>query len=398
MILNLINTDHMQSQYTFPEEFEENFRVPYLLAHFILEDLTIEEEDELEKWIQDSDRNMEIFEMITEDYVVQAFMEWYFRQDHDKYLEQTKKRLDFSKPLKLRRFFQYAAAACIAGLIIWGIYAIYIFTKNLPPMEMNGGSADMLPGTAAATLTLANGRQIALDEARDTLINEQVRISNGVVITIAGDDQAGFNELSVPRKGFYKLRLPDGTLVWINAASSIRYPATFSNGERRVAITGEVYFEVAKDPSRPFIVSTTGADITALGTAFNVNAYPDEAVFRTTLVEGKIQVSKNTRKEILEAGQQLSITNGNWKNTAVDTSPFVAWTRNQFKMKNNTIEEVMRMIERWYDAKIIYKDRINDHFTGTIDRNVPVSRLLKLLEATGQVHFTIEGQTITVSR
>jgi ferric-dicitrate binding protein FerR (iron transport regulator) len=277
----------MQPQYAFPKEFEENFRVPYLLAHFILEDLTIEEEDELEKWIQESDSNMEIFESITDEHIVQSFMEWYFRQDHDKYLHQVKKRLDFKKPFRLRKFFQYAAAACILGLIALAIYAIAsLARKTEPPTSFT--QEDILPGKSVATLTLADGRILNLEEVRDTVFNELVQVSKGIVVTKEGQ-QNGFNELVVPRKGFYKLQLPDGTTVWINAASSIRYPASFTGSERRVTITGEAYFEVAKDPSRPFIVTVGEIDITALGTAFNINAYTDEDGLKATLVEGRSQ-------------------------------------------------------------------------------------------------------------
>lgn len=388
----------MKAPVPYQTELENNFRVAYLISHFIQENISEEEEEELDLWMRQSDFNVQIFEDLTNEDTVDGFLKWYAELETERNLQEVKRRLQFSKPPKVIPFWKYAAAACVVLLLGAGIYYFGFRDQQQPVVSNPPAAADILPGKVSATLTLANGNKIDLTNLRDTIINSEVRIVNGMVVYSNTVAEPEIHEISIPRKGFYELLLPDGSKAWINSSSSIRYPSRFTGSERRVTVTGETYFEVAKDAAHPFIVSVNGVDITALGTAFNINAYPDEDGLRVTLTEGKINVRTSRRNEQLLPGQQIILRSGEWDIRTVDISPVVAWTKNQFKLKNTTIEEVMRMAERWYDAKIVYQDKINDHFTGTIDRNVPISQLLKLLEATGQVHFKIEGDTIIVTQ
>jgi len=388
----------MKTLVPYQEELERKFRIAYLIGHFIQEDISEEEEAELENWILESDHNMQIFEDLTDEVAVDGFMKWYSERDTERSLEEVKQRLQFSKPSKVVSIWKYAAAASIVILLGVGGYFLAFQEKEQSPVSRVNKTADISPGQYAATLTLANGKQIILTNVRDTVINQEVRIENGVAVYTNTDNTPEYNEIKIPCKGFYKLVLPDGSKAWVNSSSSIRYPTRFTGNERRISITGEAYFEVAKDATHPFIVSVNGIDVTAVGTAFNINAYANENDLRVTLTEGKIKVSNQSRTELLGPGRQISINADQWSISTVDTSPIVAWTKNQFKFKNTTIDEAMRMVERWYDAKIVYQDKVTDHFTGTINRNVPASHLLKLLEETGQVHFQIKDDTIIVSR
>jgi ferric-dicitrate binding protein FerR (iron transport regulator) len=388
----------MKASVPYQAELEKEFRAAYLISQFIQETISEEDEEELDRWMQQSEQNMKIFEDLTDESMVRDFLTWYAARDTERKLEEVKRRLQFSKPAKVIPFWKYAAAACVVLLLGAGIYYFGFRDQQQPVTSNSPEMADILPGKASATLTLANGNKIDLTNLRDTIINSEVRIVNGTVVYSSTVADPEMHEISIPRKGYYELILPDGSKAWINSSSSIRYPSRFTGNERRVTVTGETYFEVAKDAAHPFIVSVDGVDITALGTAFNINAYPDEDGLKVTLTEGKINVNAASRNEQLLPGQQITIRTGQWDIRTVDVSPVVAWTKNQFKLKNTTIEEVMRMAERWYDAKIVYKEKVTDHFTGTIDRNVPISQLLKLLEATGQVHFTIEDETIIVTR
>lgn len=382
----------------YQEHLERNFRIAYLIGHFIQENLTEEEERELEYWMQQSDQNLQLFEDLTDEKMVTDFMQWYYERDTERNLQEVKQRLQFSKPKKIIPFWQYAAAACIILLLGTGVYFVAFHSNKEQPVQSYQPPSDIAPGQASATLTLSNGQRISIAGLKDTVINSQVSIQDGVVVYSNAAAAPEYHELSIPRKGFYELVLPDGSKVWINSVSSIRYPSKFTGPDRRVTVTGETYFEVAKDAAHPFIVTVNGTDITAVGTAFNINAYPDEEGLKVTLTEGKIIVNNNSRREQLVPGQQLVINASDWKLLTVDTAPIIAWTNNQFKLKNSSIEEVMRMVERWYDARIIYRTTVTDHFTGTIDRSVPVSQVLKLLEATGAVHFQIEGDTIIVTQ
>ncbi len=382
---------------SYQKELEQDFRAAYLIGGFIRENLTEEEEEELEQWIQQSERHLQIFEDLTDEASVREYMHWYYQRDTEKKLGEVKNRIHFKSAGRLFHFWKYAAVAGIALLLLLGIYYELVDQAPRGMVENHPPPRDIAPGYETATLTLADGQQIDLRKLKDTLINAQVRIENGTILYNNAGGEPEYHELSIPRKGFYQLVLPDGSRVWVNSESSIRYPSRFTGPERRVTVTGETYFEVAKDPRHPFIVSVNGVDIAAVGTAFNINAYPDEEGLRATLAEGKIKITGDQRQEYLEPGQQLLVQQNQWMLRTVDIAPVTAWTKQQFKFKGSTIEEVMRSVERWYDARVVFREKVNDHFTGTIDRNVPVSQLLKLLEATGRVHFRVEGNTITVS-
>lgn len=388
----------MHTLATYQEELKDQFRVAYLISQFIQETISEEEEAELEHWMLESDHNLQIFEDLTDERMVADFMQWYWQRDTEMNLVQVKKRLQFSTPSKVVSFWRYGAVASIVILLGLGIYYFGFYNRPNNVVAHNNVPIDILPGQASALLTLADGSRFDLTNIKDSIINDQVRIENGMVIYGDAVNAPEYHELSIPRRGFYQLVLPDGTKAWINSSSSIRYPSHFSGDVRRVTVTGETYFEVAKDPLHPFIATVNGVDVTAIGTAFNINAYPDEEGLGVTLTEGKVKVKNSLQERLLAPGQQLLIQKNQWSVSMVDILPVVAWTRNQFKLKNTTIEEVMRMAERWYDVKVIYQDKVTDHFTGTIDRTVPISKLLKLLEATGQVHFRIEANQIIVTR
>jgi ferric-dicitrate binding protein FerR (iron transport regulator) len=209
-----------------------------------------------------------------------------------------------------------------------------------------------------------------------------------------------YNTLATPRGGQYQLILPDGSKVWLNAASSIRYPTAFAGKERRVMITGEAYFEIKQDAAMPFIVSHNDIDVKVLGTSFDVNTYDDEPVVRTTLVEGAVQVKKGTGAVVLEPGQQARVTEAGvvslWND--VDVEETVAWKNGRFSCKNMALEDIMREVARWYDVDVMYKDKITDRYTLGVARNVPVSSLLRYLEMSEGVHFSVEGKKIIVSK
>lgn len=264
------------------------------------------------------------------------------------------------------------------------------------------------PGKQSATLTLANGKKIHLHDIQDGEIVAEMGIKisksrDGQLIYEVGQDvraEVGQNTLSTTKGETYRIKLPDGTHVWLNAASSLTYPVRLAKQDRReVTLQGEAYFEVAKDRRHPFIVHTDNQQIEVLGTHFNVNSYTDESAVRTTLLEGRVEVSSSTHQKLqLVPGQQSSLTsNGVLKLQEVDTSPIVAWTNNEFMFDGDDIESVMRKIARWYDVDVIYQGKkTTEKFGGGISRFDHVQQVLNLLEKTGAVHFKIEGKTLYV--
>lgn len=270
--------------------------------------------------------------------------------------------------------------------------------------------ASIRPGGRHAVLTLANGQQVILDSARDGVVARQgtsrvIKLSNGQLtyrnVFTTAPGQVLYNTITTPPGGEYQVTLPDGSRVWLNAASSIRIPTAFVGGIRSVEVTGEAYFEIGDEPDKPFVVETGGVKIEVLGTHFNVNAYSDEAHVETTLTEGSIKVSKGAASRMLKPGQQ-AYTDRKTGDIAVgeaNVDEVLAWKNGLFYFDNTNIKTIMREISRWYNVQVVYKGDEADQntFSGVMSRYGDVEALLKRLELTGTVHFTITGTQITVS-
>jgi len=281
---------------------------------------------------------------------------------------------------------------------------------------------DIAPGTTRAVLTLADGSTIDLNAASNGLVGRQgnsklIKLGGGQLAYRESRDSArsinpaiSYNMISTPKGGEYQLILPDGSKVWLNAASSLRYPTTFSGKERVVELKGEAYFEVAhqtpkeghgKMPFRVHVMKDAGSgegmDVRVLGTHFNIMAYTDEQSINTTLLEGSVKLSRGDQETLIRPGEQGKLRDGNgFRVLSVDTDEAVAWKNGLFRFNEATIEEVMRQVSRWYDVEVVYVNEApKDLFRGEIYRNVNVSKVLKVLEASG-VHFTVEGKKILV--
>jgi len=381
------------------KNIKQAYRTAYLIAGFLKQTLTEEEKKELDAWILASDENMELFEKMTDEKNIEQASDWFKKMNVEDGLKATKKRIHHRKPFLLWR---YAVAAAVVILIVAGVY-IYQNNNYKNSTTSLSKELDIMPGSDMATLTLDNGQKILLDtKGADTTINSQVKILRKDGQLVYNEKKSAnvlvYNTLTVPRKGQYKLVLPDGTKVWLNAESSIRYPVAFIGNERRVFVTGETFFEVAKDKSKRFRVVANDITIEALGTQFDVNAYSNEPFFAATLVEGSVRISNRSTENILKPGEQAQIVNNNLKIVNTNVDDVTAWKNNQFKFSGTSINEIMRQVERWYDADVEFKDDINLHLNATIERDVPVSKLLHIFEETGQVHFKIEDKKIVVMR
>jgi ferric-dicitrate binding protein FerR (iron transport regulator) len=261
---------------------------------------------------------------------------------------------------------------------------------------------------------LANGQKISLTDAQKGQIIQQkgVQISKTadgqVVYTAATDSKessgaiavAQYNTMETPRGGQFQLFLPDGTRVWLNAASSLKYPVDLgSAGERRVELSGEAYFEVAHNKDRPFRVITNRQVVEVLGTHFNVSAYNDEPNTKTTLLEGSVKVTGGDKSAMLKPGQEVSLTD-HFKVSDVDTEEAVAWKNGYFRFDDERLETVMRKVSRWYNVDVVYRDNDvkDDLFAAVTTRFANISTLLKIMEQTGDASFSIEGSKIIISK
>ena len=301
----------------------------------------------------------------------------------------------------------WSKAATMAAAIAMIATGVYFYTYRNVPIVVRTASnaAGISPGRNAATLTLSNGKKIVLSDA----VNGELAKEAGVNITKTADGQLVYeifgsgdgsensmNTLSTARGETYVLSMPDGTKVWLNAATTIKYPANFASlSERRVQLEGEAYFEVARDKSHPFLVESATQQVKVLGTHFNVNTYRDEPSVKTTLLEGAVRINDST---MLKPGEQsVLLPSGRFSVQQVNADKFVAWKNGKFVFERERIEGVMRKLARWYNVEVEYKGRIADKtFSGTISRFENISKILDKITYTQNVKFKIEGRRIIV--
>jgi transmembrane sensor len=303
----------------------------------------------------------------------------------------------------LLKFIAGVAVVLIGGLVIYSYHNSIkegvAVVKNIP------AKTNITPGSNKAVLTLQDGSTIILNDAKEGTLAQQgnaniVKTANGQLVynkTDAQPEKVLFNTMTTPRGGQYKLTLPDGTDVWLNSASSITYPTAFVGNERNVSITGEAYFEVAKDKTKPFHVKAGSQTIEVLGTHFNVMAYADEDVIKTTLLEGSVKVQGDKESGILKPGEQSVINkNGELKVSVASVDEAMAWKNGYFKFNRVGIKYIMRQLSRWYDVDVMYEGRVKeDEFVGTIGRSENIVQALHLLEL-ANVHFKIQDKNIIV--
>lgn len=295
-----------------------------------------------------------------------------------------------AKQINIRRYM--AAAAVIMLLIIAGGFYRHTHKSNVIQQ-------DIMPGNDKAMLTLADGSTITLDSAGNRLIQQgktAIQQQGGKLQYNAQntDGSISYNTLSTPRGGQFRITLPDGTDVWLNAASSLRYPVAFTGKQREVTLTGEAYFEVVHNENMPFSVHAGGMNIKDVGTHFNIMAYNDEVAIKTTLIEGAVNISDGKNNHLLKPGQQA--VGMNIQEADVDEA--IAWKNGEFSFQHTSIYEIMRQLSRWYDVDINYKDSLNIYLSGNITKNVSVSEVFKMLELAGDVKFKIENRKATVMK
>jgi ferric-dicitrate binding protein FerR (iron transport regulator) len=390
-------------------------RLHYLFHQFFNKTATPEERDELMQLINEQDSEAEVHQLMEE-----VYTEYHFEQDpfpagsREKLLKvalagnfSNHLDSDIVEVRKFRTWLIYAAAAILILAVSFGVYR-YRSDNAGENMAAQKIHHDVEPGGNKAILTLANGVKIELNNAQNGKLVQQgntavVKLANGSLAYIPRASAAGMpltNTMSTPRGGQYRLQLPDGTVVMLNAESSISYPTAFTGRSRNVTITGEAYFEVAKDKKMPFIVSFGGQRVEVLGTHFNICAYRDQLT-KTTLLEGSVKISSGNKKQLLVPGQQavydISAQILNIKE--VDTEDVIAWKNGLFLFDNTKLDQVMLELSRWYNVDLAYNGPKPDlNFTGLIKRDITLSRALKILERTGGIKFTIADNKVIIEK
>lgn len=311
---------------------------------------------------------------------------------------------------KSRKLFTWIASAAVL-CIVFSIAVLYIKPVNRINKSLASSKEikQISPGTNKAILTLADGSKISLSDAGNGQLAKQAGVivtktrNGGLIYQVIGDDlaTAKYNTISTPRGGQYQLLLADGTKIWLNANSSLTFPTAFPGATRKVKLTGEAYFEVAKDKSKAFFVETAQTQVRVLGTHFNIMAYADESSQQTTLLEGAVELSKGIEKSVLKPGQQARTTDSSGQISLRDlenATEAIAWKNGYFQFEKSDLHSLMRQISRWYATDVIYEGVMpKKEYSGKIPRSVNVKTLLEMLAYSG-IHCHIENNKIVVSQ
>lgn len=389
-------------------------RIYYLMDRLLHNASTEQEKAELARWINlfaDGTELKNVLERIWDRYEPDTRMP---AEKADRVLSAILQNNAINEPqlpvqVRKMNFRRMAVAASVIAML--GFLAYFLFVNKRPEAvaEMRGRLIrekpllnDAAPGGNKAVLTLGNGRKIILDNAGNGKLASQgntqiIKPANGRLVYNGLNekpDEVVFNTLSTPLGGQFQLTLPDGSQVWLDAASSITYPTAFTGNERKVSISGQAYFEVAENKELPFVVQKGSMSITVLGTHFNVNAYENEGTVKTTLLEGLVKINQGSFTTLIKPGQQIQLTkNGSSRLIEhADLEEAVAWKNGFFKFDHCDLPSVMRQLARWYDVTIMYQGNIPEqHFGGKMQRDLNLSEILDGLEKSG-VHFKIEGK------
>lgn len=397
---------------------DPDMEIARLIAGFLQGRLSAEEEAKLRAWVEEKEEHRRTWERLTNPAWLEKQLGHWKQEFPDAGWEKLRESLaGRPQPMKtlVRKALRYAAIilpfVLFCGTMVWLIRVEKMKRPITPPALT---AKDIVPRGRVAQLVLGNGVIVALhDSLRESLTEKDgTKVSNGAgklsyVPASRENGRTVYNTLQTPRGGEYQVRLPDGTEVWLNAASSLRFPTRFSGPNRDVSLTGEAYFEVVKDEEHPFVVSSGRMAIAVLGTKFNISAYSDDNSQRITLAEGRVKVSdageaqQELKKGILlEPGYEavLAAKENNIRVRRANVDAALAWKNGLFVFDAESLGSLMRKLSRWYDVNVVYENGVDTlfHFTGRIRRYEDIGGILHLLELTGKVHFLIEGRRLEV--
>ncbi|HWV75114.1 MAG TPA: FecR domain-containing protein [Pseudosphingobacterium sp.] len=382
--------------------FDEE-RIIYLLSKRLQQKLSDDEEYEIRQWREASDKNRLLFEQLTDEQSVRPSVEKMQQYDAEPAIGRWKTHIAIQKRQNKRRY--YAFAASIALLLSIGI----IWNDNRQRFDAVM-EADITPGRNKAHLILADGSVLSLDSLPPGATTDKAGIqitktANGKVSCSYLQTNADiystptYNTISTPLGGEYQIVLPDGSNVWLNANSSLRFPSRFPEKKRVVELLGEAYFEIAAKANAPFVVSTTKQTIQVLGTKFNIRAYKEDKMIRTTLLEGSVQVHTASHKQLIQPGQEARtyFNDDNLEVVSGDVNEAVAWKNGYFIFNDESIVDIMTKVSRWYNVDVVYEGNVKRKiFAGTFSKKKSLRKLLESFASTEQISYKIEGRRVTI--
>ena len=389
-------------------EHQYSDRIVRLLQLYLLGDITEEERQELEDWCEEAPRNRKLFEQICQEDLFSKERYVYEKIHDTKAFSVFEKRVRKVSSRSIGNWWKYAAVLLFPILVV-GAWKLMHETEQVSIVASS--VAPIQPGCSQAVLVLDDGRKVFLKEEEEGVISEDKEITvtgekDRLVYTSSEGknvDEIRFNELEVPRGGEYKVRLADGTLVYLNSATRMKYPIKFDEKERKVYLSGEAYFKVAKDPERPFFVEMEGVEVRVYGTSFNVNTH-QEGNIQTVLVKGSIgvKVLSSGMESMIRPGQMAEFKQGNTKVDVkdVNVAVYTDWKDGIFRFENQRLEDILTVLSNWYDVDVFYQTpSVKElHFSGYMERYKDVRVILDAITLSTGVTFSIQGKTIIVSK
>jgi transmembrane sensor len=390
-------------------------RITELISEEFTGELTVDQKVELESWIKLSPENKLLYEKLKSKEGILENIKETEKINKEFAWEKINAGIDKKKVFRLSTsgFLKYAAII-VLPLLIGIVVQRTLLNNKIEIITEDIIEDDIAPGLQKAVLTLSDGTEINLDKNKDETIstknNSKIRNEDNTLEYLAGNHEPAnvsliFNTLKTPRGGEYNLVLADGSKVWLNADTKLKYPVNFSSDIRQVFLSGEAYFEVKHNSERPFIVTANTMDVTVLGTSFNVMAYTDENQTQATLIAGKVsvtEISDKKSKTILSPGYQasLDINSKTISSRKVDTDTYTAWKDGRFVFMNEDLNSIMRKLSRWYDIVPVFNNENlkNYHFTGTLKRYDSINDILEKIELTTNVSFDIGEGSVIISR
>lgn len=376
----------------------------YKIADWILRELagTLSEEEQqlLEQWKASSVENKNLYEKIRNQ---KHFTDYQLRCSVHDYRKKYQEFLDMRRATQRHRWLKrlkYAAVIFFPLCISWGIFFYTGVKQEVEILQ----TESILPGKPMAILTLPDGKRVNLGgHEADLKIGNGIAVSHMDTLAYTNSGMAAkteYHTVVIPRGGEYVLRLADGTSVWLNAETEVRYPTAFSGKERRIFLKGEAYFEVVRDTLHPFVIVSGPQELTVLGTSFCVRAYQDEGKIATTLESGKIHIQADNHETDLIPGQQAVLTTEGLQVQNVNTYLYTGWRKGKFVFENQSLGDIFRSLKRWYDVEVMYADPELEyaHFTGELWRYNNIREFLDKIEVLEKVRFVVKGKTITVRK
>ena len=381
------------------------YEIAALILAYLRNEIDNEGRKKLDSWLNESASHEVLLARVQNEELQMEDIRKILSYDAGKAWMEVTRKVARRRGRKLGMIYRVAASVVVVVGVSLALWMNRNEKANTSKVVEVAQVAEIVPGRPMATLTVASGAVYQLDTLDNVALSSTLAANDGkeVIFTdLQGRDslvEVQYNKIEIPRGGEYKITLSDGTRVHLNAQTELRFPESFANSDQRVVyLSGEAYFEVAKNAAKPFIVCCRNYNVKVLGTSFNVNDYEDQGDSKTTLASGKVEIDMNGRQTVLKPGQQAVIKAGRVNVKEVDVEVYTTWMHENFRFQSETVEEIMKKLARWYNIDVVYLGESvkNYHFTGYLPRYADISDVLDLLSLTTKIKFDLKGKTITV--